>query len=362
MPVTVYPVKDLQANVVKTSQGRLSSPQDFLQNLPSKEISSTAGQIFQSSFVENCQSKGAGQGNCQTDLSQTPVISSVRGNGLVDTVLEAYNKHHHLILRPDDIWTAILSGFSFYVNKHSEELRSYFVAHEGRKQLNIHCGGTRHTVDFGNLAQQFTDLMHENLVDKSLKEWILPDFSTTTDNDRRGEREDWVKLHQKLDKLGQFGEETATWASLLDPILKRFILTFDSPDSQEVSDFWNRIAREEFVGSGSPELSGWITAFCFFNHEGRIQPIQSFVGTQPLVLDGVEYPIIAIKDIPTAFATVPVHLNDNGEEFDTEMVSGSVAMKLSSSDAFNAGNPGDLTAVQPLSGWAMYEKVNKKDS
>ncbi|KAI5300225.1 hypothetical protein KEM56_002625 [Ascosphaera pollenicola] len=336
MPITVYPVKDLSVNAVETSRGLLSSPKDSVQSLPAREIQSTAGQIFQSSFIENAQSKAAGQGDCLTDLSQTPVLSSVRGNGLVDTVLEAYNTHHHLILRPDDIWTAILSGFSFYVNMHSEELRSSFVAHEGRKQLKIHCGGTRHTVDFGNLAQQFTGLMHDNLIDKTLQEWILPNFSTTTDNDRvvasvlmmatlknyfefgifllcglpavtlLGEREDWVQLHGKLEKLKEFGEETATWASLLDP------------------------------------------------------PIHSSVGTQPLVLDGVEYPIITIKDIPTAFATVPVHLNDNGDEFDTEMVSGSVAMKLSSSAALKAQNAGDLTAIQPLSGWAMYEKVENK--
>jgi Domain of unknown function (DUF4419) len=93
------------------------------------------------------------------------------------------------------------------VNAHSEELRALFVAHEGQKNLALLSGGTRYTVDFGNLAKQMTKLLDENvskqrcwatlfiyeptclansfeqIADKELKEWILPDFSTTTEND-----------------------------------------------------------------------------------------------------------------------------------------------------------------------------------
>jgi len=86
------------------------------------------------------------------------------------------------------------------VNAHSEELRSSFVAHEGQKQLTVFGNGTRYTVDFGQLAQQMTKRIGENVrlsslvrvqvqtdrvqvVDPSLRDWILPSFSTTTDND-----------------------------------------------------------------------------------------------------------------------------------------------------------------------------------
>lgn len=34
-------------------------------------------------------------------------------NGFVNTVVDAYNRHHHLVLRPDDVWMAILSQFNF---------------------------------------------------------------------------------------------------------------------------------------------------------------------------------------------------------------------------------------------------------
>jgi len=35
-----------------------------------------------------------------------------RDNGFVTTLIEAYNNHHHLVLRPDDVWIAILGQFN----------------------------------------------------------------------------------------------------------------------------------------------------------------------------------------------------------------------------------------------------------
>ena len=50
----------------------------------------------------------------QTSLVK-PNFSAIheQGNGFVDAVLAAYNQHHHLILRPDDVWIAILAQFNF---------------------------------------------------------------------------------------------------------------------------------------------------------------------------------------------------------------------------------------------------------
>lgn len=41
------------------------------------------------------------------------------------------------MLSPDDVWLTILLQFSKYVNKHSEELRSKLVSHEGQKELSV---------------------------------------------------------------------------------------------------------------------------------------------------------------------------------------------------------------------------------
>ncbi|KAF9986167.1 hypothetical protein BGZ79_005355, partial [Entomortierella chlamydospora] len=77
-------------------------------------------------------------------------------NGFVHTVIHAYNRHRALIIRPDDVWTAILVQFSFFVNGNAELLRSQFVSHEGQKTLRIEGFGDRYTMDFGKMAQNMT--------------------------------------------------------------------------------------------------------------------------------------------------------------------------------------------------------------
>jgi hypothetical protein len=104
-------------------------------------------------------------------------------NGFVKTVIRCYSGHHALIIRPDDVWLAILTQFNFFVNGNAEQLRKQFVSHEGKKELKIQAVGTRYTVDFGSMARTMKNLIDENIVDPTLREWIVPDFSTTTITD-----------------------------------------------------------------------------------------------------------------------------------------------------------------------------------
>lgn len=55
-------------------------------------------------------------------------------NRFVFGAVEAYNLHHHLQLRLEDIWFAILSQVSLYINLHAEEMRGKFFAHEDREE------------------------------------------------------------------------------------------------------------------------------------------------------------------------------------------------------------------------------------
>jgi len=58
-------------------------------------------------------------------------------NGFVNAVTRAYDGHHHLIIRPDDIWQAIMTQFSFYLNANAEKFRSKFVDFEKKKELVV---------------------------------------------------------------------------------------------------------------------------------------------------------------------------------------------------------------------------------
>ncbi|KIJ43834.1 hypothetical protein M422DRAFT_252745 [Sphaerobolus stellatus SS14] len=78
-----------------------------------------------------------------------------RSNGFVDTILEAYNRQHNLIMRPDDIWVAILSQLSLYINTNSEELRKVFVQQEGKVKLELEYVGERCMFDLALWQETF---------------------------------------------------------------------------------------------------------------------------------------------------------------------------------------------------------------
>ena len=76
-----------------------------------------------------------------------------QSNGFVNSIVEAYNQHHHLILRPDDIWLAMLVQFSQHVEKNAEKLRESIVKFDpndadvtdGKKRLIVYGDGNLHT-------------------------------------------------------------------------------------------------------------------------------------------------------------------------------------------------------------------------
>jgi hypothetical protein len=75
----------------------------------------------------------------QSSFDDIPVGVQYLGasNGFVDAAIMAYNQHHHLIIRPEDVWFSVLVQLNVYINEHAEELRSMFVAHEGQKRLQL---------------------------------------------------------------------------------------------------------------------------------------------------------------------------------------------------------------------------------
>ncbi|KAF7336442.1 hypothetical protein MSAN_02298200 [Mycena sanguinolenta] len=100
-------------------------------------------------------------------------------NGFVNTVVSAWGKHHALVIRPDDVWLAIIAQFSFFVNGNAELLRANFVAHEGKKTLTVE----GNLLDFALLSRRMGEMIHKNVLDPALCEWVLPSFSTTTPMD-----------------------------------------------------------------------------------------------------------------------------------------------------------------------------------
>ena len=157
--------------------------------------------------------------------------------------------------------------------------------------------------DWGIMLQILVEKMNaeiqENVIDPELRQWIIPAFSTTNTDDRlvagmvmmatvkeyftfrfrilcgtprvtlEGERDDWVCILNRIEKLKEFGPQTTAWYSLLHPILTRFVNAFDKPNGRQNMKFWSKVAHYQSFGSGPTWLSGWITAFMAFDEKGR---------------------------------------------------------------------------------------------
>lgn len=220
-------------------------------------------------------------------------------NGLVHTLLGAYSSHHAVSIRPDDVWIAILTQFSFFVNANAEDLRDKFVNHKGQNLLVVYAVGTRYSVDFGSMAQQMTGLIAQNVKDPSICEWILPSFTTTTNNDLivgsvvmmatmkkyfafkfsldcgipevtlEGTSEDWKLILARITELKKYGVQTTAWFNLLNPVISRFVSAFEAPNDPANLTFWGNVASMYDEGSGAPYLGGWANAFCVFDTEGK---------------------------------------------------------------------------------------------
>jgi hypothetical protein len=319
-------------------------------------------------------------------------------NGFVNGAVVAYSKHFHLIIRPEDVWFSILTQLSFYINANSEQLRDKFVAHSGQKELLAVQMATLKTADYGKLAFDMGKIIQENVIDPELREWMMPAFSTTTKEDEvvasvimmgsmqqyfkycfglrcglssvtlLGNRSDWEKMLGRLDKLLTLGNEPSLWHKLLKPVISHFVETFNSPTSWTTKGFWQKIAHHSGNGSGPRYLSGWITAFCFWDEKGKplyvpgenppsiFMDMTALIRTTPfLTLSGVRYHRVNTQAIAAGWVSVPVRVDDNGKVHDTRMVAGSVGVKVTSSKENT-----ELDSLQPVTGWWIYESKPKE--
>lgn len=108
---------------------------------------------------------------------------------------------------------------------------------------------------------------------------------------------------------------------------------------------------------------GWITAFCFWNGEGRcLYNVGSEYGHQgDLILDGVKYHCTERGEEPLGFGSVPVDLfNLDGSISSTRMVAGSVGMMATSSGLPLEDGKTGIDTLQPASGWWMFYSKSKE--
>ncbi|EIW86162.1 hypothetical protein CONPUDRAFT_35478, partial [Coniophora puteana RWD-64-598 SS2] len=233
-----------------------------------------------------------------------------RAHGLVGAVIEAHAHARGLVVRPDDVWLAILLQWAAFVRARPGVVDFGFGGIQWDEPVVEAMAWERYVTDAKALAERLEAHVEQRIPDTALRAWAQPRFSTTTDDDRplaadngfgasvlglslsagglgagiprvtlEGTRADWESLKARGERLRGWGVHGAAWRHLLAPVLARLVSAWDNPHAPANRAFWRRVVRADAgalglappMGMGGRTASGggWITAFCAFDVAGR---------------------------------------------------------------------------------------------
>lgn len=210
-------------------------------------------------------------------------------NKFVGTYYECFVHHGNAVFSPSDIWLVICLNFSKYINQPSnEELIKKFIGDtKEKKTLTIN------RLDDLNLAyiEDSIDLIKENSFDKELIELLRCDFNcsnwvekiacsiATMEATQKafkhelvkycgfnaikliGEKEDWIKLNDKINELKKYGyDKWNSYLSKINQIIDKFVESFEKPDLNFFAKMIHSWASFEggFYDIRYDRITGWI--------------------------------------------------------------------------------------------------------
>ncbi|KAK5579417.1 hypothetical protein RB653_009100 [Dictyostelium firmibasis] len=293
-------------------------------------------------------------------------------NSFIYSAWECYNNHNHLQIRPEDVWMAIMSQFSFYINKYNKELRSRFINFqngddddddrdgENKKIIKVFTSYPILEAPFDKLTIDMADEISKNIKDPSIRDWIIPNFSTTTQSDKivfssvlmstlkkdfiykygskcglpkvtlLGTVDDWIQLKERSLRLIEFNTNENLMNKWVNNYLLEILDNFiESSNGRPNKTWWNQIIdfREQ---SGSSVLSGWLSVFCLFQENGDFEDNAHL--DCPQFYKENKWPKINCNSIPNGFVSTPIQLIDSGGIIhNSQLYSGHFASKIKDS-------------------------------
>jgi len=240
------------------------------------------------------------------------LIEGSHPHGFIAAAISAFANHYPLALRPQHFWLMILQAIATHVELNAEELRSKWVAHEGKKELRVwrnhfrlglpnDWAGVIDNPEDGFLAQ-----IGRNVVEGVMQD-LQPAFGGTTADERiasaitvmdatksffsfkvmtycgfpsvtlEGSLDDWRALRAHAEALVMkrcSAEFAKKWCAALLPLLDKFVAEYEAghgpggldgeggPLVLRLADeaFWNSMVKRGGTrGSGARTwFSGWI--------------------------------------------------------------------------------------------------------
>jgi len=219
--------------------------------------------------------------------------------GFFSAVLAAYNNHWVLRTSPDDWWSVIVRTVAQAVDDNGDKanVRSFFVDHEGQKEIEIILGDTLFGINYSWLFDQFSEGVKKNIRTPGYVDLMQADFSSSGTSqivasqimmmasvqkyfsfsmrttrcgipgvEMVGAEEDWEKLVEKVDKLetllGPIMEEIGlgSWFGKTRSIVMNLLDTYNGNPDKE---WWGHILNWNVThGSGARQWwEGWMPEF-----------------------------------------------------------------------------------------------------
>jgi len=358
--------RDLMVEFIKSNEERLMREEDYYQD-----------------FYDRNENRPNSTERSHVG-DKTPVLGSMdrvtdagHDAGLLSTIYEAYGNHYNLRTGPEDWWYTIIQTVALAIdeNSKSDEVRQFFVQHEGKKELEVIVGPPPlklDSIDYTWLFDQFSQKIEENINVPEYVQQMIPDFTTTTSIHRivsqitlmtsvqeffeysvgtlcgipaiemKGTFEDWVNLGIKIKALRktlgpiekviglgetQFGyRRQGSWWDNVEIIAEKLLDTFKGyPDE----DWWSKIITEKSYGSGQPDFDGW-----FMENLLNVKNAKT------------------IGSAPSGLVSIPMKFSDPGREEKGAVIAGMVGYKFH--DLKNNIRP----AVEPMHGWSLLLEPN----
>jgi hypothetical protein len=235
-------------------------------------------------------------------LSKNKIIKTFSTNlhGIFGLFFLAYSYHKNVLVRPDDIWFHILEQLQIIINDYPEQMRKYFVEHEGKEiiAIEIEDESMFNGSNIEKFILQFNKII-ETKVKSNFIQTVNQNFSTTTAFDKTlynitamvsmkkyfdynievscgikkiylgGELEDWEKILLELHNLKtNFGPYFKKYISKVIPIINEFVNAYKgSPNI----GFFNRVIRQDAQMAGEMIKDGYTIGGINF------EPIRKYV-------------------------------------------------------------------------------------
>lgn len=290
----------------------------------------------------------------------------------IASIHNAYAEHRPLTVSPDMFWILIAQGFANHVNMNSEEMRHYFVEHEGKKQIviqrdNFLKGSPEN--DWAGCFEEFSEEIRKEIGDDNHKS-IVVGFSTTGRIEKaasevvlmdsmqsyfefgmmtccgipfvniEGTAEDWGLLYERTENLGKkYG--LGWWTEGLLLILEQIVDNVRGKDN----GVWQDIYKENSVGSGAPYSTGWIVEFLPYLQFGDNLRKNPFLGDF-FKKDRYLRRGPATNNWPSGVSKVPFTWNYNGTIYEMELIAGFTSLAQDE----------DTMALKSRIGWAVRDK------